>query len=75
MTMTNLGGCFVREEEGQGIIEYTLLAAFVSVVAYALIVTIGHDVIGIYTSTQAKTLAAGSPASVVSAEQLTCARS
>ena len=63
MTMMNLGRRFVREDEGQDIIEYALLAAFVSVVAYALIVTIGQDVIGIYTSTQTTTSSAAAAAS------------
>lgn len=61
--MTNLGRRFAREEEGQDIIEYALLAAFVSVVAYALIVGIGVDVIAIYTGTQATTTAAAAAAS------------
>ena len=43
--MTNLGRRFVREEEGQDIIDYAFLAAFISVVAYALIVIIGQDAI------------------------------
>ena len=61
--MTNLGRRFVREEEGQDIIEYALLAAFVSVVAYALIVGIGVDVIAIYTGTETTTSAAAAAAS------------
>jgi pilus assembly protein Flp/PilA len=40
---------FVREEEGQDIIEYALLAAFISIVAWTILVTIGQDVKTIYT--------------------------
>ncbi len=42
--MKNLFNRFVREEEGQDIIEYVLLAAFISVVAWTIIQTIGSDV-------------------------------
>jgi Flp pilus assembly pilin Flp len=63
MTMRSLGVRFVREEEGQDIIEYALLAAFVSIVAYALIVSIGQNVIGIYTGTRTTTSAAAATAS------------
>lgn len=47
--MKNLFNRFVREEEGQDIIEYALLAAFISIVAWAILVTIGQDVKSIYT--------------------------
>jgi pilus assembly protein Flp/PilA len=47
--MKNLFARFVREEEGQDIIEYALLAAFISIVAYTLLGTIGQDVNTIYT--------------------------
>ena len=40
---------FVREEAGQDIIEYALLAAFVSIVAWALLANIGTSVNSIYT--------------------------
>ena len=39
--MKNLFNRFVREESGQDIIEYALLAAFISIVAWSIIVTIG----------------------------------
>lgn len=61
--MTNPGRRFAGEEDGQDIIEYALLAAFVSIVAYAVIVAIGLDVIGIYTGTQTTTTAAAAAAS------------
>jgi Flp pilus assembly pilin Flp len=42
--MMNLVGCFVRDEKGEDLIEYGLLAAFVAAVA---LVTIILDPIGI----------------------------
>ena len=50
--MKNLMGRFVREEEGQDIIEYALLAAFISVIAWVMIKNIGSDVKKLYTDTQ-----------------------
>src|SRR5215208_1639034 len=46
---------FVREEEGQDIIEYALLAAFVSIVAATIISTIGDDVKTIYGNVKTQT--------------------
>jgi pilus assembly protein Flp/PilA len=51
---------FVREEAGQDIIEYALLAAFISVVAYTILITIGTDVKSIYTTVDTATGAAAS---------------
>lgn len=48
--MKNLFNRFVREEEGQDIIEYALLAAFISIVAWGILVTIGTDVKDVYTN-------------------------
>jgi Flp pilus assembly pilin Flp len=56
--MKNLFVRFVREDEGQDIIEYALLAAFISVVAYLIITQIGVDVTDIYTDVQGATGAA-----------------
>ena len=61
--MKHHGRRVVREVEGQDIIEYALLAAFVSIVAYGLIVTIGQDVFAVYTNTQTTTAAAATAAS------------
>ena len=45
--MKNLFARFVREEEGQDIIEYSLLAAFISISGYLILTSIGtqreHD--------------------------------
>jgi Flp pilus assembly pilin Flp len=56
--MKNLFNRFVREESGQDIIEYVLLAAFISVVAWTIIQQIGSDVTDLYDGTQAVTGAA-----------------
>ena len=61
--MRQLGRRFLHEEEGQDIIEYALLATFVSIVAYTLIVAIGQDVISVYTSTETTTSTAAAAAS------------
>jgi pilus assembly protein Flp/PilA len=53
--MKNLIARFVREEEGQDIIEYALLAAFISISGYAIITTIGGNVNSIYTNISTKT--------------------
>ena len=47
--MKNLFARFVREEEGQDIIEYALLAAFISVSAYLVLGKIGSATNSIYT--------------------------
>jgi pilus assembly protein Flp/PilA len=54
---------FVREEEGQDIIEYALLAAFISIVAWSILVTIGGDVKSIYTAVDGVTGQAATAAS------------
>ena len=61
--MKNLFVRFVREEEGQDIIEYALLAAFISIVAWSILDTIGGDVKTIYSAVDTVT---GSRGGVVS---------
>jgi len=58
--MKNLFNRFVREESGQDIIEYVLLAAFISVVAWTIIQAIGKDVQTLYTNVKSVTGAAAS---------------
>jgi Flp pilus assembly pilin Flp len=53
--MKNLFTRFVREEEGQDIIEYALLAAFISVVAWLILQNIGQDVQQMYSNVQKAT--------------------
>jgi len=48
--MKNLITRFVREEEGQDIIEYALLAAFISISGYTILSSIGTSVNSIYTT-------------------------
>ena len=40
----------IREEEGQDLIEYALLAGFISLVAVAAITQVGQGVNGVYTN-------------------------
>jgi Flp pilus assembly pilin Flp len=53
--MKNLFARFVREDEGQDIIEYALLAAFISVVAWLTLQAIGGDVQTMYTEVKTAT--------------------
>jgi Flp pilus assembly pilin Flp len=53
--MKNLLARFVREEEGQDIIEYALLAAFISIVAWLILREIGQDVQTMYSNVQSAT--------------------
>jgi len=41
---------FVREEAGQDLIEYALLAGFISLVAVAAITAVGSGVKGVYNN-------------------------
>jgi pilus assembly protein Flp/PilA len=50
--MKNLFNRFVREESGQDIIEYALLAAFISIVAIVTIRNIGPLINAIYVRVQ-----------------------
>ena len=45
----NLFKSFLREENGQDLIEYTLLLAFVALVAAAIFINVGGEVSGIWT--------------------------
>jgi len=52
--MTN----FIQDEQGQDLIEYTLLMAFVCLTSAALFVGAGSSVSGIWTSTNTQLAAA-----------------
>jgi Flp pilus assembly pilin Flp len=56
--MQNLIARLIREEDGQDIIEYALLAAFVSIVAATVIQTVGSDILSIYNNVKTQTAAA-----------------
>jgi len=45
---------FVREESGQDLIEYALLAGFISLVAVAAITSVGVGVNGVYNNINAQ---------------------
>ena len=47
----NLVKRLIKEEEGQGMIEYVLIVAFISIVAIALIMGVGGKVNEIWTNT------------------------
>jgi Flp pilus assembly pilin Flp len=64
--MKNLFNRFVREEAGQDIIEYALLAAFISIVAWGILVTIGTDVKSVYTEVEKSTADAAAKAAAAS---------
>ena len=48
--MKSLFGRFVREDKGQDLIEYALLAGFISLVAVVAITAVGTGVNGVYNS-------------------------
>jgi Flp pilus assembly pilin Flp len=56
----NLITRFIREDAGQDVIEYALLAAFVSIIAATIIKSIGPDLQNIFTAVQKQTGAAAS---------------
>jgi Flp pilus assembly pilin Flp len=49
-TMKNALLCFVRDEEGQDLIEYTLLMAFIALASAAIFVGAGSSVSSIWKS-------------------------
>ena len=51
---------FAREDDGQDIIEYALLAAFVSIIAATIIKSIGPDLTNIFTAVKTQTGSAAS---------------
>ena len=54
---------FLRDEQGQDLIEYTLLLAFICLSSAALFITAGGDVSGIWSATNSQLTAANSSAS------------
>jgi pilus assembly protein Flp/PilA len=52
--MTNIVTRFVREEQGQDLIEYALIATFVSLVAAAGATLLGTSLNGWYTAVSGK---------------------
>jgi Flp pilus assembly pilin Flp len=56
----SLIAAFVHEEEGQDVVEYALLAAFISIVAATLFSNIGGDLSTIFTAVKTQTGTAAS---------------
>ncbi len=54
---------FLRDEQGQDLIEYTLLMAFVCLTSAALFIGAGNSVSGIWTATNSQLTAANASAS------------
>jgi pilus assembly protein Flp/PilA len=52
--MKNLFNRFVRDEQGQDLIEYALLAGFISLVAVAAITAVGTGVNDVYEELNAQ---------------------
>jgi Flp pilus assembly pilin Flp len=59
MTLTS----FLRDEQGQDLIEYTLLLAFVCLASAALFLSVGGSVTGIWTSANTDLTTANTAAS------------
>ncbi len=56
--MKNLFSQFVREDQGQDLIEYALLAGFISLAATVAITAVGTNLIALYNAVSAKVVAA-----------------
>ena len=52
----------VREEQGQDLVEYSLLLAFVALASAALFVSVGTSVSGIWTTANSRLTAANTAA-------------
>jgi Flp pilus assembly pilin Flp len=55
--------CFLGDEQGQDLIEYTLLLAFVALASAALFIGAGRSVSGIWSITNSRLVAANTSAS------------
>jgi Flp pilus assembly pilin Flp len=53
---------FLKDEQGQDLIEYTLLLAFVALAAAALFTNVGTSISGIWTSASTQTSTAAAAA-------------
>ena len=54
---------FIKDDQGQDLIEYTLLLAFVCLASAALFISAGGSVAGIWTATNTRLAAANTSAS------------
>jgi Flp pilus assembly pilin Flp len=60
--MTNLFNNFIREEQGQDLVEYTLLLAFVCLASAAIFIGAGQSLTGIWSKGNIVLLSANSAA-------------
>jgi Flp pilus assembly pilin Flp len=56
--MKNLFMSFVKDEQGQDLIEYTLLMAFVALASAAIFINAGNSIKGIWTNANSQLTAA-----------------
>jgi Flp pilus assembly pilin Flp len=63
----NLLACFLRAEEGQDLVEYTLLLAFVCLASAALFIGAGKSMANVWTDTNLVLTNAGQVANGVTA--------
>jgi Flp pilus assembly pilin Flp len=56
----NMLKSFIRDEQGQDLIEYTLLMAFVALASAALFIGAGGSISGIWSQTNSQLVAANS---------------
>ena len=61
--MTTLMKVFTGDERGQGLIEYTLLLAFVAMASAALFIGAGSSIKGIWTATNTQLTSANTAVS------------
>lgn len=54
---------FIQDEQGQDLIEYTLLMAFVALASAALFIGAGGSISGIWTTTNSQLVSANTSAS------------
>ncbi len=62
MKLVNIGTAFLRDEEGQDLIEYALLVALISLVCVVALTDAGKEVNNIFTSIKNKLAGAAAPA-------------
>jgi Flp pilus assembly pilin Flp len=61
--MKTMWNNFLRDEQGQDLIEYTLLLAFVAMASAALFIGAGNSVAGIWSVTNSRLVVANTSAS------------
>jgi pilus assembly protein Flp/PilA len=59
MEMTNLIQRFIRDEEGQDLVEYAFLLAFIALIAVAGVTLVGTSITNVYNSITGQLTSAG----------------